>query len=424
MRKLKRSMAVTAVAALALTACGNGGGSDAKGETLSVWIMEGTNPDAESFFQGVKSEFKEETGATLDVQFVQWAEAHDKFVTSIAGNTTPDVAETGSTWTAEFAEAGALAPLDEQIEKSGLKDDLVEGLVEAGTLEDSLYGMPWYAGVRSVVYRKDIFEKHGLTPPTSWEELREAGLALKEAEPEMTPFAVPGDSAYLAYPFIWGAGAELAEKEGDTWSSGLDSPEAREGVKFYTDLAVKDGLSSAGATTWNEKDVLDNFVKGNLSMATMGSWAMPAILEQNPDLDGKIGAFPIPGPESGYSPSFLGGSHLSVFEGSKKQELAWKFVEMMTTGETAAEWAEQTNYFPGQASLLEEAAKSDDPLVKPFATQMVEAGTSVPVAPGWGAVEAKKTVPAMIQSILSGDRSVDQATEDAATEIEELLNGK
>jgi N,N'-diacetylchitobiose transport system substrate-binding protein len=46
------------------------------------------------------------------------------------------------------------------------------------------------------------------------------------------------------------------------------------------------------------------------------------------------------------------------------------------------------------------------------------------VAPGWGGVEAKKTLPAMIQSILAGDKSVDEATADAAAEIEELLNGK
>ena len=65
------------LAALSLTVAACGGGSsdngavsdstgtvDGTGKTLSVWIMEGTNPDAKPFFSGVSTAFKKETGAT------------------------------------------------------------------------------------------------------------------------------------------------------------------------------------------------------------------------------------------------------------------------------------------------------------------------------------------------------------------------
>ena len=121
-RKAGRLAAGLAALSLTVAACGGGssdsgavsdsaGAVDGQGKTLSVWIMEGTNPDAKPFFAGVSAAFKKETGATLDVQYVPWAEAHDKFVNSIAGGTTPDVAEVGTTWTPEFADAGALADL-------------------------------------------------------------------------------------------------------------------------------------------------------------------------------------------------------------------------------------------------------------------------------------------------------------------------
>ena len=122
MKKRLLPVAVLATAAFGLTACAggsNGGDSgdvSAEGETLNVWIMEGTNPDSEAFFDEVGDAFTEETGAELNVEFVQWADAHDRFVTSIAGGTTPDVAETGTTWTAEFADAGALAPIGDFVE--------------------------------------------------------------------------------------------------------------------------------------------------------------------------------------------------------------------------------------------------------------------------------------------------------------------
>jgi N,N'-diacetylchitobiose transport system substrate-binding protein len=413
-------------AALALTACAGGdadGGTNAEGETLDVWIMQGTNPSSEEFFDEVSAAFTEETGAELNVEFVQWADAHDRFVTSIAGGTTPDVAETGTTWTAEFADAGALAPIDEYVDGEDLRGDLVEGLVESGTYEDELYGMPWYAGVRSLVYRADVFEELGLDAPESWDDIVAAGEAIKAAKPEMIAFAVPGDAEFPVYPWVWGAGGEVAEQDGESWDSGLDSPEAQEGIGFYTGLATEHGFSSAGATTWKETEVLDNFAQGNVAMALMGSWTPAAVIEKNPEMEGKFAATPIPGKDGGIAPSVLGGSHLSVFNTADDTDLAWEFVKLMTTGEFAEQWGEQSGYFPGQASLLEDTMSSDDPLVAPFATQLVEGGASVPVTPKYGAVQAKKTTNTAIQAILSGQKTVEQATADAAAEMDSIMNG-
>lgn len=413
-------------AALALTACAGGdadGGTNAEGETLDVWIMQGTNPSSEEFFDEVSAAFTEETGAELNVEFVQWADAHDRFVTSIAGGTTPDVAETGTTWTAEFADAGALAPIDEYVDGEDLRGDLVEGLVESGTYEEELYGMPWYAGVRSLVYRADLFEELGLEAPESWDDIVAAGEAIKAANPEMTAFAVPGDAEFPVYPWVWGAGGEVATEEGGEWVSGLDSAEAQEGIGFYTGLATEHGFSSAGATTWKETEVLDAFAQGDVAMALMGSWTPAAVVEKNPEMEGKFAAAPIPGKDGGIAPSVLGGSHLSVFNTAEDTDLAWEFVKLMTTGEFAEKWGEQSGYFPGQASLLEDTMSSDDPLVAPFATQLVEGGASVPVTPKYGAVQAKKTTNTAIQAILSGQKTVEQATADAAAEMDSIMNG-
>jgi len=394
---------------------------DASGETLTVWIMEGTNPDAEPFFEEVSTAFQEETGATLDVQFVPWAEAHDKFVTSIAGGTTPDVAEVGTTWTPEFADAGALLDLSSQVEDAGLGDDLVPGLVDAGTMDANLYGMPWYAGVRSVVYRTDVFDRAGVEPPTSWSELVSVGEQIKAANPDMITFPVPGDSEYGVYPFIWGNGGEIAVQQDGQWTSTIDSPEAQEGIEFYTDLALEHGFSTPAATTWDEADLSDAFTRGEVAMMISGSWTPGALVEANPDLKGKIGAFPIPGPDGGVAPSFLGGSHLSIFQTAENPDLAWAFVRMMTTGQFAQEWGEQSGFFPGTKSLLEQVQQQNDPVVAPFATQMVEGGASVPVTPLYGQVQGKKTVSAMLQSILSGDATVAEATEQAAEEMDAIF---
>jgi N,N'-diacetylchitobiose transport system substrate-binding protein len=432
-RKAGRLAAGLAALSLTVAACGGGssdsgavsdsaGAVDGQGKTLSVWIMEGTNPDAKPFFSGVSAAFKKETGATLDVQYVPWAEAHDKFVNSIAGGTTPDVAEVGTTWTPEFADAGALADLSPAVKQAGLARDLVPGLVDAGTVDGKLYGMPWYAGVRSVIYRTDVFEKAGVKPPTTWDELVEVGDTLKAKDPKMITFPVAGDSEYGVYPFIWGNQGQIAEEHGSSWKSDISSPEAQQGIDFYTGLATEHGFSSPAATTWDEADLSDAFSRGDVAMMIAGSWTPGALVEANPDLKGKIGAFPIPGPDGGVAPSFLGGSHLGVFETAQDKDLAWSFVKLMSTGRFAAQWGEQSGFFPGTKSLLDKVQQENDPVVAPFATQMVEGGASLPVTPLYGQVQGKKTVSAMLQSILSGKASVADASGKAATEMDDIFD--
>ncbi|MCE4025422.1 sugar ABC transporter substrate-binding protein [Microbacterium sp. Au-Mic1] len=431
----KRILSVAAlgvVATLGLAACSGGstpaatsGPVDGKGKTLNVWIMKGTNPDSSAFYDAVSAEFKKETGAEVKFEEVQWADAHDRFVTSIAGGTTPDVAETGTTWTAEFADAGALLPIDKYVDaEKGLSKDLVEGLKVAGTYDKELYGMPWYAGVRSIVYRTDVFDELGLKAPTSWDDIVAAGEKIKAAHPEMMAFPVPGDAEFLVYPWVWGAGGEVATEKSGKWASQLDSKKSQEGIQFYTDLALKHGFSSAGATTWKETDLRDAFSQGNVAMMLSGSWTPKSLIEKNPELKGKIGAAVIPGKDGGIAPSVLGGSHLSIFNNTKNPDLAWAFTKLMTTGKFATQWADETGYFPGVQSAMTEALKSTDPLVAPFAKQMVEGGASVPVTPNFGAVQAKKTTNSMIQAILSGQKDVSTASKDAASEMTDLLNKK
>jgi N,N'-diacetylchitobiose transport system substrate-binding protein len=419
--------------AVVAAACGGGGseaGSEfegdatasvrAEGETLDVWIMEGTNPDAEPFFEDVSAAFTEQTGAELNVQFVPWGSAHDQFVTSIAGETTPDVAEVGTTWTPEFADAGALVDLSGQVEQAGLDGEYVDGLTEAGTYDEGLYGVPWYAGVRSIVYRTDLFEEAGVEPPTTWDELVEVGTTLKETHPDVVPFPV-STASFAWMPFVWGAGGDVATGEGEEWTSGLDTPEALEGTQFYTDLALEHGLSTPAASTWDEADLRDAFAQGEAAMIVSGSWTPGSIIEANPDLEGKLGAFPIPGPDGGLSPSFLGGSHLGVFQTADNPDLAWAFVRMMSTGEFAEQWGEESGFFPGTSALLEDIAAEEEPLVAPFATQMNEAGASVPVTPLWGQVEGAQILPAMLQSILSEQATAEEALDTAATEMNEIF---
>ncbi|MBW3084356.1 Diacetylchitobiose binding protein DasA [Austwickia sp. TVS 96-490-7B] len=425
-----RTAAVAAtVLAVTLSACGSStekssGNADGTGKKLTVWIMEGTNPDSSAYFDAAKKMFKDTTSADLDIQMVPWASAKDKFTTAIAGGTTPDVAEVGSTWTAEFADAGALADLTEQVKDTKLDGDLVAALKDAGTVDGKLYGMPWYAGIRAFLYHKDIFAKAGITtPPKTWADLKSAVDAIKKTQPDVIPFVVPGASEFTVTPFIWGAGGTLAALDGDRWTSRISDTHAVEGITFLADIALTQKSSTPAAATWNEKDVLTAYGKGNVGMVVAGSWTPTTLRKNSPTVAAKTGAFTVPG-KNGMAQSFAGGSHLAIFEKSNNKKLAFEFVKLMTTGDLATRWGQESHYFPGRTSLLSDRATSGDDITKVFATQMSQGAASVPVSPLWGKVQGKKVIPTMMQSILSGKAAPRQAAETAAKDMDDIFTAQ
>lgn len=413
-------------AALALAACsgdsgksgGGGGEVDGEGKTITMWLMEGTNASADTYIEELKSAFKEATGATLDVQVQPWEGAHDKFVTAMAGGTGPDVAEVGTTWVPEFADAGGLDDLTEDIEAAGLTDGLIEGLVAAGTLDGVTYGMPWYAGVRSILGNKEMLDEAGVNAqPQNWDELLAMITTLEKHNPDWISFPVPGASIFSATPFIWGTGGEIAEEADGTWTATLNSPEAVEGLTWYTDLALKHSSSTAAASTWVETDALAEFLQEKVPMFITGSWVPATIKQDNPELAEKLVAFTIPAKDSAVAPSFLGGSLMCRFTETEEPELAFELIKLVTTGDFATRWAEETNYFPGTTAAMEEVVAGGDELTAVFAQQMTEGGKSVPVTPAWGKIEGAKTMSTLVGTILEGT-SVQEAADTATAEMD------
>lgn len=101
----------------------------------------------------------------------------------------------------EYALSGALVPADDYIDQMPNYTAFLETLPEhiatdlqmqrrAG--DGKTYGLPTYGtqevnGMRTWIYRKDIFEKHNLKVPETYEELYQVAKKLKELYPESYP---------------------------------------------------------------------------------------------------------------------------------------------------------------------------------------------------------------------------------------------
>ncbi|SNT40509.1 N,N'-diacetylchitobiose transport system substrate-binding protein [Asanoa hainanensis] len=427
-RKPFQVVTVILTAAMLASACGSDdSGNEEKAADpakLTVWMM-GEGGDAQNtFLDGVEQEFKQKHPNTdVVVQYIPWLEAPKKFQAALAGGEGPDVTELGNTETQGWAQQEALADLTDRLGGWAPGKDILPDLVKNAQLDGKQYGIPWYAGVRAIYYRTDWFQAAGVQPPKTWDELVTVAKAVQAKKPGTYGIAVPGNSELPFYSFLWGAGGEIATDNGGTWKAGYTSPEARQAVKFWTDLVTVHKVAPPAAAAWNEVDARTQFATGKAAMAFAGSWQQGAMLQADPNLDKVWGTFPIPGPTGGESPAFAGGSDIAIWEDSKAKDVAWDYMTVLLDKQNNKKYADSLKFFPVYSDLVA-SGYNDDKIMAAFAASM-KSTKLTPMTPKWVEVSRTKTVTqAMNSAVMKGQKTVDQATTDAAAEIESILNAK
>ncbi|MFB9235907.1 sugar ABC transporter substrate-binding protein [Plantactinospora siamensis] len=418
--------AVVASAAMLLTACGGSDDKAADTSKLTVWMMGEGGAEQNAFLDGVETEFKQKHPDTdVVVQYVPWLEAPKKFQAALAGGEGPDVTELGNTETQGWAQQDALADLTSRMSGWTEGKDILPDLVSNAQLDGKQYGVPWYAGVRGIYYRTDWFAEAGIKqPPITWDELVADAKAVQARKPGTYGIALPGNSELPFYSFLWAAGGQIATKQGDTWKSGYNTPEAQKAVSFWTGLVTKDKVAPPAAAGWNEVDARTQFATGKAAMTFAGSWQQAAMKKDNPAIEKVWGAFPIPGIDGKPAPAFAGGSDIAVWKDSQRQDLAWDYLTVLLSKQNDAKWAQSLGFFPVYQDLVKGGSYTSNKMMAPFATAMQDTKLT-PLTPKWVEVSRNKTVTqAMNSSVIKGQKTVEKATADAATEMESILNSK
>ena len=394
----------------------SGGG----GESLRLWL-NGTDTPDELVDYAIAEFAKIHPDVNVELERQQWTGIVEKLTTALSGSDAPDIVEFGNTQAQTFEAAGAVIDLTDRAEELG-GDDFLQSLLEAGTYDGSLYAVPYYAGARVVIYRKDLFEEAGIEIPTTLEEWVAAGEALKEANADVPNFSgiyLPGRNWHGVLPLIWDAGGDIAVKEGDEWVGTLDTPESIAGLEFFKE--VFDRANAAPADADDANDYLA-FCAGEVGMMPAPGWKPGQIINEDdgcPDMEAQIGVFPLPGSEPGTtSPVFLGGSNLGIPTNSENQDLAYELLKILVSAGYQRQIAE-AGLIPALKSELASVTGSEAAVAQATAA---ENSRFVPTSEHWADVEAANVLPDMLVEIAQGgDIAAAAANADAA--IEAALNG-
>src|SRR5436853_7021991 len=169
--------------ALVAAACGGTTSSNnpsTQTGTLTVWLMNGSAP--QSVVDGVNADFKAKyPNVTVNVEIQQWGDIGTKLDTAYAGSSPPDVVELGNTLVAKYAAAGALEDISGKKSSFANSGTWLQSLTDSCTVSKKLYCVPYYAGSRAIIYRKDFFAAANVQPPDSMDGLLTVGQKLMAA---------------------------------------------------------------------------------------------------------------------------------------------------------------------------------------------------------------------------------------------------
>jgi multiple sugar transport system substrate-binding protein len=339
--------------------------------------------------------------------YVQWLNARAA---------APDVLQLDVIWTAEFAAAGWIRPLDDF---SPDLADFLPAAVRASRWRGALYAMPWFVDVGLLYRRTDLVAE----PPRSLVQLEDAARRAMAHGGATAGFVWTGAryeglvTAFLEYLGAFG-GAVLA----DDGRVVVDEPPAIEALTFMRRTLGTDGIVPRSVLNWREEEVRLAFQAGGT--AFMRNWPYAWTLvqdEKRSGVAGHIAVSPMPGTSGRAAVAALGGAQLAINAQSQDPQLAWALVRFLTAPAQMLERARRVAQLPSRTSLYEspELATSLPMPLSPI-REALEGALPRPITPVYS--ELSDILQVQLHRALTGQQLPDAALRNAAREMRALLS--
>jgi len=338
-KRLLTAVAAAVLLAPLLSACGSDEPAAAP-KTLTYWASnQGASLEADKqILQPELDKFERQTGIKVTVEVVPWSDLLNRLLAAATSGTGPDVVNIGNTWSASLQATGAFIQFDDAtLTTVGGKDRFVPAaLAAAGASSKPPTAVPLYSLAYALYYNKKMFADAGITaPPTTWEQLVEAGKKLTSGQ--QWGLAIEGanisENAHHAFTFSQQFGGEWFDAAGKPT---FDTPQNVSAIKRYLDLMAVDKIANPSNAEYAQNQSVSDFANGKVGMLlwqAVGS----SLKAQNMPADA-YGVAPVPflqTPPAGGKRvnSMVAGINIAVFKHTKNRDAALQFVKFMTSDE-------------------------------------------------------------------------------------------
>ncbi|HEY9522729.1 MAG TPA: extracellular solute-binding protein, partial [Thermopolyspora sp.] len=239
------------------------------GGTLTVWAWEPT-------LKQVVAEF-EKKYPKVKIDLVNAGTGNDQYTALqnaiVAGSGIPDVAQIEYYALPQFALAKSVTDL------TAFQADKLEGTFTPGPWQSvhagsGIYGLPMDSGPMALFYNKEVFDKHHIKVPGTWQEYLAAAEKLHAADPKAYITSDTGDAGFTT-SMIWQAGGKPYQVDGTKVAIDFGDEGAQRFTSLWQQLVSKKLV--APISGWSDgwyKGLAD----GSIASLVIGAW-MPANLE-------------------------------------------------------------------------------------------------------------------------------------------------
>jgi ABC-type glycerol-3-phosphate transport system substrate-binding protein len=195
--------------------------------------------------------FSELSGVEVEVTLTVIPEMWELMERSFSGEDPPfDLVGVDDLLLVQAARAGHVEPLDGLIAADGYSlEDFRQPVIDAVSDRGQVWGLPYCDVSNVLIYRADLFERHGIAVPETLDELTRAAVDLQERVRD------GGDSDFYGIAIrgapncglnFWMVGSTWGPSYGVRWyddegAPTLDTPELRAAVDHYVELVRRAG---------------------------------------------------------------------------------------------------------------------------------------------------------------------------------------
>ena len=395
-----------------------------------ITCVSGAVGNAVEDFKKIVAPWEEKTGHTVTIVPMP-ASTTDQFgqyrLWLAAGNKDIDLYQTDVIWAPQLA--------DQFVDLSDVAGELMEehfpSIVESQTVNGRLVALPLFTDAPALYYRKDLLEKHGMSVPSTWEELTTTAQAIQDAEraegnADLWGFVWQGN-AYegltcdaLEWVKSFGGG-QIVEPDG---MISINNPQAIAAIELAKTWVGT--ISPEGVLAYQEEEARGVWQTGNAVF--MRNWPYAYSLGNSDDsaVKGLFGVTTLPtGGDNDSSAATLGGWNVAVSKYSENQEAAISLALYLAGAEAQKMRTLIASNLPTIVSLYDDAdIAREQPIIPSWKDVFLQAvpRPSAPTKVKYNEVSNKFFT--AVHASLSGNGSVAENLELLELELEELKGSR
>ena len=391
MKKIK--LVVFLILIFVITGCGKTESKEDKAqeekEKLVIWSYYETKAQQNGLDWLVKEFNQSQDKYEASWEYVPMTDFTKKLTMAYTEESLPDIALLDNPNVLTCIQMGMCEQITEFLEEIDAKETYYPSTLETVTYENEGYGLPAVCNNLALIYNKEMLKEAGITPPKTWDELKEdARLLTTDTTKGFLISAKEGEQgAFQLLPWILSTGESVDSIGG----------EGTQKAFLYLNDLMENGYMTPNCINLSQTDIARAFVDGDVAMMQNGPWVLSMLDESG--IEYGISKLP----EDEKNCVIVGGEDFTIMKG-KNVEGAKCFLKYYNQDEVMSQFCKMTSVLPTKKNITEYDVEKMDI----FKQQMENAVVRSSI-PHW--MNLSEALPKAFYEMVSGQKSPTGAAE-------------